>query len=71
MRVKVTFSNGTSMIGTLPKDEYISSLNHDQVIPWIMNDDRQFVPFVQPNGKQVQLSKNAIAYIIEEENEEL
>ena len=71
MRVKVTFSNGTSMIGTLPKDEYISSLNHSQIIPWIMNDDRQFVPFIQPNGKEVQLSKNAIAYIVEEDDEEL
>ena len=59
MRVKVTFSNGTSMIGTLPKDEYISSLNHDQVIPWIMNDERQVCAFhVQPNGKrEVRLSK--------------
>ena len=49
MRVKVTFSNGTSMIGTLPKDEYISSLNHDQ-LSVDMNDDRQFMPFIQPNG---------------------
>ena len=71
MRAKVIFSNGTSMIGTLPKDEYISSLNHSQIIPWIMNDDRQFVPFIQPNGKEVQLSKNAIAYIVEEDDEEL
>lgn len=69
MRVKVTFSNGTSMIGTLPKDEYILSLNHDQVIPWIMNDERKFIPFIQPNGREVWLAKTAIAYIVEDYEE--
>tara|TARA_R110000868_G_scaffold289244_1_gene549369 strand:- start:259 stop:480 length:222 start_codon:yes stop_codon:yes gene_type:complete len=69
MRVKITFSNGTSMYGTLPHDEYTGTLNADQFLPWIMNDDRQFVPFVQPNGKEVQLNKNSVAYIVEDGEE--
>ena len=32
----------------------------------VMNDDTKFVPFIQPNGREVMLNKNSIAYIVED-----
>jgi len=66
MRVKVTFSNGTSMYGELPKDDYVLNLRPEQVLPWIMNDERKFIPFIQPNGLEVQLNKQNVALIVRE-----
>jgi len=57
MRVKITFTNGTSMFGSLTADS--------GTIGSIMNDESKFFPFIQPNEKEVMLNKNSIAYIIE------
>lgn len=57
MRVKITFTNGTSMFGSLTADS--------GTIGSVMNDESKFVPFIQPNEKEVMLNKNSIAYIIE------
>ena len=58
MRVKITFTNGTTMFGSLTADS--------GSIGSVMNDENKFVPFIQPNGREVMLSKYAIAYINEE-----
>ena len=71
MRVKVTFTNTTSMFGTLPHDDYTGTLNAEDFLPWVMNDERNFIPFIQPNGKEILLSKNAIAYIVEDTVEDI
>lgn len=58
MRVKITFTNGTSMFGNLTADS--------GTVGKVMNDDTKFVPFIQPNGREVMLNKNSIAYIVED-----
>jgi len=69
VRVKITFTNGTSVVGTMRLEEFYQSLDEGKFIPWIMNDDRKFIPFIQPNGKEVMLNKRAISYIVEEDDE--
>ena len=68
MRVKVTFVNGNTIHGKLVGEETIT-LKPKDVIPWIMNDDRQFIPFIQPSGAEVHLNKSNIAYIVLDEEE--
>ncbi len=63
MRVKVTFVNGNTIHGKLVGEE-TTTLKPKDVIPWIMNDDRQFIPFMQPSGAEVHLNKSNIAYIV-------
>jgi hypothetical protein len=63
MRVKVTFVNGNTIHGKLVGEE-TNTLKPKDVIPWIMNDDRQFIPFMQPSGAEVHLNKSNIAYIV-------
>jgi hypothetical protein len=63
MRVKVTFVNGNTIHGKLVGEE-TNTLKPKDVIPWIMNDDRQFIPFIQPSGAEVHLNKSNIAYIV-------
>ena len=68
MRVKVTFVNGNTIHGKLVGEE-TTTLKPKDVIPWIMNDDRQFIPFMQPSGTEVHLNKSNIAYIVLEEED--
>ena len=68
MRVKVTFVNGNTVFGKLGGEETYT-LKTEDVIPWIMNDQRQFIPFMQPSGKEVHLNKSNIAYIVLDEEE--
>jgi len=68
MRVKVTFVNGNTIHGRLSGDETVA-LKSEDVIPWIMNDERQFIPFIQPSGVEVHLNKSNIAYIVLDEEE--
>lgn len=63
MRVKVTFVNGNTIHGRLVGEE-TTTLKPKDVIPWIMNDERQFIPFIQPSGTEVHLNKSNIAYIV-------
>ena len=63
MRVKVTFVNGNTIYGSLTGEE-THTLKSEDVIPWIMNDDRAFIPFIQPSGTEVHLNKSNIAYIV-------
>lgn len=55
MRVKVTFVNGNTINGSLKSHDLSLSL---------MNDDRQFIPFIQPSGTEVLLNKSNIAFIV-------
>jgi hypothetical protein len=68
MRVKVTFVNGNTIYGRLTGEE-THTLKSEDVIPWIMNDDRMFIPFIQPSGAEVHLNKSNIAYIVLDEEE--
>lgn len=63
MRVKITFTNGTGMFGDLVTE----CPNLSDVI----NDEQQFIKFKQPNGRVVMLSKNAIAYIVEDVDDDI
>jgi len=65
MKVKVTLKNGTSITGRM-KGDVVDCLDPKDVLPWIMNDDRKFVPFNLPNGVEVQLNKSAVAFIAKE-----
>jgi len=68
MRVKVTFVNGNTIYGRLTGEE-THTLKSEDVIPWIMNDDRMFIPFIQPSGAEFHLNKSNIAYIVLDEEE--
>lgn len=65
MNVKVTMMNGASISGTLKGDE-VAILKPQDVLPWVLNDDRKFIPIMQPNGTVMQFNKNAIAFISRE-----
>ena len=70
MRVKVTFVNGGTISGRLSgDDEVYASLKPKDVIPWVMNDQRQFIPFTQPSGIEVHLNKLNIALIVLDEED--
>ena len=68
MRVKVTFVNGNTIHGRLTGEETYT-LKSEDVIPWIMNDQRLFFPFIQPSGAEVHLNKSNIAYIVLDEED--
>ena len=57
MRVIVTFINGTTMHGKLREGESLAD---------IMNHEDLFIPFIRPNGTEVQLNKASVAYVVEE-----
>lgn len=61
MRVRINLINGAVLNGRIIGLE-VDSLGED-ALPWILNDDRKFIPFIQPSGREVQLLKNAIAWI--------
>jgi len=70
MRVKVTFVNGGTICGRLSgDDEVYAALKPKDVIPWVMNDDRKFIPFTQPSGIEVHLNKSNIALIVLDEED--
>lgn len=70
MRVKVTFVNGNTICGRLSgDDEVYATLKPKDVIPWVMNDQRQFIPFTQPSGIEVHLNKSNIALIVLDEED--
>jgi hypothetical protein len=70
MRVKVTFVNGGTMHGRLSgDDEVYATLPPKDVIPWVMNDPRSFIPFTQPSGIEIHLNKSNIAYIVLDEED--
>ncbi len=70
MRVKITFVNGGTICGRLSgDDEVYASLKPKDVIPWVMNDPRQFIPFTQPSGIEVHLNKSNIALIVLDEED--
>ena len=70
MRVKITFVNGGTICGRLSgDDEVYASLKPKDVIPWVMNDQRQFIPFTQPSGIEVHLNKSNIALIVLDEED--
>ena len=64
MKVKITLTNGQSMTGNIEGEEMVAL--KERGLSWILNDERRFFPFIQPNGKEVQLQKGAIAMIAEE-----
>lgn len=66
MIVRITFTDGKTVIGELLGDE--PKTLKERTLDWVLNDDRKFLPFRQPNGKEVQLLKNSIAMIMEEDS---
>lgn len=65
MIVRITFRDGKTVVGELLGDE--PAALKSKTLDWVLNDDRKFLPFRQPNGKKVQLLKNSIAMIMEED----
>lgn len=59
MRVRVTFTNGTSMFGKM-------NIPPNHTLGDIMNSGTNFIIFVQPNEKEILLNKQAVAYIVED-----
>jgi hypothetical protein len=64
MRVKVTFVNGTTMFGNLHFPE-------NTTLGEVMNDGAKFFKFEQPSGKEVLMSKSSVAYIVQDEMDDL
>jgi len=63
MKVKITLTNGHVVTGALEED--YNALK-GRALDWVLNDERNFIPLKRPDGKEFQLSKNAIATIAEE-----
>jgi len=61
MRVKITFHNGYSLVGDL---EILKEMLLDDVL----NDDKKFVTVIRPKGDELYLNKEAVAYIVKEED---
>lgn len=67
MRVRITLSNGGTQIGILSgHDKEFQTLPAKEAIDWVMNNDRKFILFTQPGGKEVLMNKNAISMVIED-----
>jgi len=60
MRVKITFHNGYSLVGSLEVG------GDDTLLGDVLNDDRMFIEVARPNGTLLQLNKEAVAYIVKE-----
>ena len=61
MRVKITFHNGYSLVGDL-------EILKEMLLYDILNDDKKFVTVLRPNGDELHLNKEAVAYIVKEED---
>lgn len=67
MRVRITLSNGGTQIGTLSNnEEEFQSLSPRDALDWVMNNDRKFIHFTQPGGKEVLMNKHSIATVAED-----
>lgn len=61
MRVKITFHNGYSLVGEL---EVLKNM----LLGDVLNDDKKFVTIIRPKGDELHLNKEAVAYIVKEED---
>ena len=65
MKVRIVTTGGNTMYGSLLGEEALT-MPPKEAIHWIMNNQNKFIKYLQPNGQEVLLNKNAIMNIAED-----
>ena len=65
MKVRLVNISGNTIYGSLLGEEALT-MPPKEAIEWIMNNDNKFIKYLQPNGQEVLLNKNAIMNIAED-----
>jgi len=66
MKVRIVTISGNTIYGSLLGEEALT-MPPKEAIEWIMNNDNKFIKYLQPNGQEVLLNKNAIMNIAEDD----
>ena len=66
MKVRMVTTSGNTIYGSLLGEEAIT-MPPKEAIQWIMNNNNKFIRYLQPNGQEVLLNKNAIMHISEDD----
>ena len=66
MKVRIVTISGNTIYGSLLGEE-ILTMPPKEAIEWIMNNNNKFIKYLQPNGQEVLLNKNAIMNIAEDD----
>jgi len=65
MKVRIVTISGNTIYGSLLGEEALT-MPPKEAIEWIMNNNNKFIKYLQPNGQEVLLNKNAIMNISED-----
>ena len=66
MKVRMVTTSGNTIYGSLLGEEAVT-MPPKEAIQWIMNNNNKFIRYLQPNGQEVLLNKNAIMHISEDD----
>ena len=66
MKVRIVNISGNTIYGSLLGEEALT-MPPKEAIEWIMNNNNKFIKYLQPNGQEVLLNKNAIMNIAEDD----
>lgn len=65
MKVRIVTTSGSVLYGSLIGDE-MKVMPKKEALNWIMNNDNKFIQFLQPNGQEILMNKNAMMNIAED-----
>jgi len=65
MKIRIVTTSNSTLYGSLLGEES-QTMSPQEALHWIMNNDTKFIRYLQPNGKEVLLNKNAILNIAED-----
>ena len=65
MKIRIVTTSNSTLYGSLLGEES-QTMSPQEALHWVMNNDTKFIRYLQPNGKEVLLNKNAILNIAED-----
>ncbi len=65
MKIRIVTTSNNTLYGSLLGEETQIMLPQE-ALHWVMNNDTKFIRYLQPNGQEVLLNKNAILNIAED-----
>ena len=65
MKIRIVTTSNNTLYGSLLGEE-AQTMSPKEALHWVMNNDTKFIRYLQPNGKEVLLNKNAILNIAED-----
>ena len=65
MKIRIVTTSNSTLYGSLLGEE-AQTMSPQEALHWVMNNDTKFIRYLQPNGKEVLLNKNAILNIAED-----